>query len=277
MAFAQMSVVQTRKKARGLSALDKQRFDREAIEWFSRLKAARTRIGSGPLERLCWLLRFATHTREELSALDVPALAELGAEVWSFAAQGKAGNMTRDARKPVSASELADLVETVSEALRKLCGPNPDVAGWHFEPTKFGSLHHAIQARTFRGYYFGDFRPVFVMAVANLLTAEGSRIKNCAQCSQLFVRRKRGAYCSTACSQKARTARYRNTQGPQWKEKRHAYYLAQMEKRGDVARVLNHIRACTYPACTKLRKLGDSAVAEKVKMRSIRKERSKQK
>jgi hypothetical protein len=251
-----MNVVQKRARGSGLSEADIfRRFDREAHEWFRRLAGARARVGRTPISRLSWLLNFAADMPEKLSALDQSALADLAAAIWTFAELGRVGTMTRDASKPVSASEVADLAQTVSEGIKRLCGPEPDVAGWQFEPAKFGRLHRAVQARTFQNYYFGDFRPVFLMAVADLLREEGRRIKTCAwgQCSRFFVRRKRGAYCSGACSQKARTKRYRDAQGPEWRKKRHAYYVREVQK------------------------LKGRAVAAMVKMRPIRKEGSEQK
>jgi hypothetical protein len=273
-----MSVVRKRRGARGFSALDAQRSDRLAVEWSRSLASARGRIGRTPIERLIWLLQFAIHTREGLSAFDASALAELGAEVWSFAEHSQM-YMSRDGSKSISADELLDLVEAMGEGIRRLCGPSPDAAGWHFEPAKFGSLHRAVQAQTFRTYYFGDFRPVFLMGAAELLSREGRRIKTCAWplCSRLFVRRKRGAYCSRACSQKARTKRHRDKRGSQWREQRHAYYVRQIEERGDMARVRHHISVCSHPACANLKKLGTGAGAKKVKMRTIGKEGSEQK
>jgi hypothetical protein len=228
-----MSVVQKRLgKAAGLSALDKRRFDRSWKEWSRRRASAQTRTGRTPIERLRWLLGFATRTRQELCACDKSELANIAAEVWTFA-ERVGMNMNRDASKPVSADELAALAETIKDGLDRLCGAKPDVAGWHFEPLKFGNLNYAIQAQTFRSYYFGDYRPVFLMGAAELLSQEGRRIRKCAwtDCSRLFVRRKRGAYCSAACSQKARTKRHQDTQGAEaLRKKRHDYYVRQVEK-----------------------------------------------
>jgi hypothetical protein len=170
--------------------------------------------------------------------------------------------------KPLPADRLAALAETVGEALRFLCDAHPEEGGpeyrsapwyrapaWRFDTSRFGHLDRAIETRTFRTYYTGGLPSVFVMAVMDLLAAEGWRIAKCAwgSCGKLFVRRKRGAYCSRACSQKARTERYRDAQGAKWKEKRHAYYVRQVEK------------------------LRGRAVAKRVKMRSIGKEGSERK
>jgi len=55
---------------------------------------------------------------------------------------------------------------------------------------------------------------LFEHFAAELIAAEGARIENCqrSQCGQLFVCRKRGAYCSKRCSQYVRTKRYREKQ-----------------------------------------------------------------
>jgi hypothetical protein len=217
---------------RVVTARDMHRIEHEADEWFTRLKAARGRIGRTPLERLRWLLNFCAITRSELIVRDPSELVDLGAEVCSFA-ELAGMNMNRDASKAISVEDLADLTEAVRQGMALLHGPTLDPAGWHFEPSRFGSLNVAIQARTFRRYYFGDWRPVFLMGVLDLLTHEGRRITNCArsECSRLFVRRKRGSYCSGACSQKERTATRRRKVGEkEWSEMRHEQYRRHVAK-----------------------------------------------
>lgn len=206
-------------------------------------EAAATRIGRTPIERLNWLLEFSTSTRKELAALAGSKLAQYTFELSAFAAPAERGLAIGS--KPLPADRLADLAETVGEGVRFLCDAHPEEGGpeycsalwyrgtaWHFDMSRFGLLERAIETRTFRTYYTGDLPAVFVMAVMDLLAAEGRRIAKCAwgPCGKLFVRRKRGAYCSRACSQKARTKRYRDAQGSKWKEKRHAYYARRVEK-----------------------------------------------
>ena len=225
------------------------------------------RVGGTPMEQLNWLLSFSSSTRRELSALAGSKLAQCTSELTAFTA--RAGMPFVIGSEPLPADTLAALAETVGGCVRFLSDDGPKEErgpehrstpwyrgpAWHFDLSRFGHLVRAIETRTFRTYYTGGLPAVFVMAVMDLLAAEGRRIAKCAlvPCGKLFVRRKRGAYCSPACSQKARTGRLRDAQGPEWREKRHAYYVRQVEK------------------------LRGKAVAKKVKMRSIGKEGSEQK
>jgi hypothetical protein len=197
------------------------------------LDAGRARIGNTPIERLRWLLRFSSRTRKELAAATQAALVALEAEVWAFALfVGARGEMTtRDPDSPPLPSDIADLAEEVARGMNVLCSPEPHLnTGWVVEPSKFGNWFRRITP-DFRSWYGGNYRPVFLMAASDLLTAEGHRIASCGHCSQLFVRRKRGAYCSTACSQKARTDRYRAALGEErWREKRHGHYVRLIEQ-----------------------------------------------
>jgi hypothetical protein len=177
--------------------------------------------------------------------LDALRLRDLALELWAFA-ERVGWNMSSPITtiKPedklpdlpgglASAPEIADSAEMVADAISKLCGPSADPGGWHFEPAKFGTVVHGVRAQTFRPYYFGDFKPVFLIAASDLLSQEGRRVANCAKpgCSRVFVRRKRGLYCSGACSQKERTATLRRTLGEEkWSKMRHEQYRRQVAR-----------------------------------------------
>jgi len=204
-------------------------FDREAAEWLTQLRAADRSVGGSLTERLLWLLRFSGCRRSDLVALKSSQLAKLRAEVSSFA-QGAKMNMSGPS---LSAGEVADLAETLADAISNLIDGDPKGPGWYFSPWNFGRLYRAIQPRTFAAYWFGEPRPVFMMAASELLAAEGRRIRTCAwqPCSKVFVRRKGGRFCSNACSQKARTSTYKKLLGPEeWGKRRHGYYQAKLKK-----------------------------------------------
>ena len=85
-----------------------------------------------------------------------------------------------------------------------------------------------------RASYAGELGPILMMASRDLLAREARRIARCAgpDCSRLLVRRKRGAYCSTRCSQRARTLRHRASfSEEEWRERRHVYYEKKLRKK----------------------------------------------
>jgi hypothetical protein len=177
--------------------------------------------------------------------LDKSSIADVVADVWSFAM--RAG---MDAfEKPSlgwAADELAKLAEAVREGLDQLYRAElpeeedslrlkPWYRGpaWLLEPSIFGHFYRNIECRTFRSFYEGDVRAVFMVHVADLLASEGRRVTKCARraCEKLFVRRKRGIYCSPACSQKERTQRHIAKLGPEtFSERRREYYEKQLRK-----------------------------------------------
>lgn len=72
--------------------------------------------------------------------------------------------------------------------------------------------------------YGGKLRTRVLLAAVDLLEAEGDRIGRCLSCEKLFVRRKRGAYCSPACSTKTRSALFRMRHRQKLRKKRREYY-----------------------------------------------------
>lgn len=72
----------------------------------------------------------------------------------------------------------------------------------------------------------GDARQRFRAAIFAILTAVAPRLAACADpsCGRLFIKRGRRAYCRTACSQRVRTARYREGNTAAVSDARHARY-----------------------------------------------------
>src|SRR5215469_7451473 len=202
---------------------------------------ATERVGVTPLKRLQWLLKFSAATEKDFSALSKSKLAEREWELIVFAEERHQGFLI----PRFSAKELGVLAEAFGKALSFLREAGPyDVGGpgsrsdgssalgWHFDPSLFHRLDRVIEARTFRTHYEGDLSGVFLMAAIDLLEAEGRRITKCswAPCGKLFIKRKRGLFCSPSCSRKGRTHRYIESHREQISESRHEAYVKSVEK-----------------------------------------------
>jgi hypothetical protein len=59
-------------------------------------------------------------------------------------------------------------------------------------------------------YYVNGLHQAFVLAAMDVLAAEGKRIARCERqsCAKLFVRRKRGKYCSATCRERVKLERF---------------------------------------------------------------------
>jgi hypothetical protein len=83
-------------------------------------------------------------------------------------------------------------------------------------------------------HYSSDHFPTaFLLAAADVIQEEGLRVRECArpECRRLFVKRKRGIFCSTSCSQKVRDQRFRERHSPEeLRERRHRIYVSAVKK-----------------------------------------------
>ena len=147
---------------------------------------------------------------------------------WTALTSLGSDEITKVAEHKLTPKEMGDLAGQLNAAIRGLLDGQP----WMLTVGKTGLVWRAV-TQSFTPSWGGDRREIFLMAALDLLVAEGSRISRCAwePCGKLFVRRKRGAYCSRSCSQKARTAKYRDRIGEEkWREKRHEIYEQRMRK-----------------------------------------------
>lgn len=224
-----MSVVRKSKiKARQVKAPP------EALQLIREIQTAERRFAA-PVERLGWLLKFVDLVRDGAlkSGGDV---ARWNAELFAFAYV--AGHQPqpphrRDVtwRLGLTADELVEVSRQVKQAIEKLLAGDMWVL-WLDRGKLSANLTSPKHGRP-QAYYAGDSDLVLMLAVRELLASEGSRIAKCGGpgCEQLFVRRKRGSYCSKRCSQRARTLRYYEKHAPDERSnKRHDWYVEKVRR-----------------------------------------------
>lgn len=78
---------------------------------------------------------------------------------------------------------------------------------------------------------------IFWWRVAEMLQTFGSVTRRCLHCQTLFLRIKRQAYCSKQCSGNARAKRWYEAHKEEAKERRHLFYVKQVQKEHPKARV----------------------------------------
>lgn len=80
-------------------------------------------------------------------------------------------------------------------------------------------LKEEVLVHTGRAYR-ADWPDLFWIAVLEVLEECGPRIRRCEECRTLFLKRKRMAYCSSECSQRVRSRRWRAAHPSQIPDKR---------------------------------------------------------
>ena len=159
-----------------------------------------SKVGTSDLSRLAWLLD-ALNDAEERGASEQNH-AELEAEANSFCEPVGSVIGSRGSR------------ESLNELLRELGADVRDMLKGSSFDLEIPSLTLAVMP-TGELRYMGTANALFRLAVAKLLEGQRQRIKVCARpgCSKLFVRRKRGLYCSRRCSQIEQFARFVDRHG----------------------------------------------------------------
>jgi len=191
-----------------------------------------------PLQRIQWLVQFAVLASSDPARLTGAELARWNGEILGFAsAAGQPQplfRMKRDARLGslgMTAEEIVEFAQRIRDALVKLIGGEM----WAFANSglqvdiSLTSPKHGPPQRV----YSGDMRGILIMAALDALVVESHRLAKCQRpgCERLFVRRKRGSYCSKRCSQRARTLRYLSSiSAEKQREQRHAHYVAKVRR-----------------------------------------------
>jgi hypothetical protein len=92
--------------------------------------------------------------------------------------------------------------------------------------------------------YLGDIRQRFLNAAIDVIAPEFHRVQRCERpgCPRLFMKRKRGRYCSKFCQQKVMSERFfKNMSEARRSEYAHGHYRKRIEKlKGE--KVARHIR-----------------------------------
>jgi predicted RNA-binding Zn ribbon-like protein len=176
-------------------------------------------VGRTPVARLGWLLRFA---QAELPTT-AKALQRVDEELGGFLLLSGAQFFTSSARDPES---LRKLREELREKLHLVVNQTPGGfgvgTGWLVPYDGLGRIVHKGSITGYMGldrFATGDQdaqeptrQQVFMVLAAELVgSPEGKRIQVCARegCERLFVRRKRGLYCSLKCGSNEQSRKYR--------------------------------------------------------------------
>lgn len=199
---------------------------------------AETRVGKSQIERLRWLLSFCARSPADFRRLSSSTLSEIEADAEYFASRGyhptlgrtvlfKGRRVLAELEHKLTSDDLAALAGQSDLAIRKFLGGEP------FILESGGRRFWRALSPSFAESWGGDVQFLFLMSAMDVLKAEGKRITTCVSetCGKVFVRRKRGAYCSRACSQRERTRRHREKLGAEaWSRKRHDLYVEQVRK-----------------------------------------------
>jgi len=201
----------------------------DQLEHRRTLRAARL-LGKSDLSRLRWLLRFA-ESADDLPRLPPEKFVKLSAQIEAFAE--RAGSLARNQGEDLTIDSAASLAGIVRDGLRAYANgeTSPDFPGLDFEHLQLSPVPGSG-----RSPWRGPWRSLFLIAVGEVLGSEGGRFRFCPAragfwpCSRLFVKRKRGTYCSTTCSQRERTRRFR-ADAEAYSRRRHRYYEEQVRRK----------------------------------------------
>jgi hypothetical protein len=214
---------------------------RDALDQFmERLQAAKKHF-KDQAGRLAWLLALIEKTTEEIARSLADSASQLRIELVLFAFEA-------DPYKAEPIDQVLEAIDRVRACLRNL-RQNWE---WKLNLTFPGDAsiikHFSVVPKSRRLRWSGaiesflmsnHFPTSFLLIAGEVIEAEGLRIHECARsgCGRLFVKRKRGSYCSIQCSQKERDRRFRERHSSEEiKERRHRLYLREVETKHGSAR-----------------------------------------
>src|SRR5579875_112265 len=186
----------------------------------------------GPEQQLAWLLEFLQLSSDNLWERWPDLRIEAGAFAFGQP-QTRPIDISRD--------DLIGLVRQVSEGVRTLASGRE----WRLEIPAITKVYLPRVAKGRRGKLqfsgwdsqraVSDFRTAFLAWVDDLISdrVAGARLRACARpgCGRLFVKKKRGIYCSQRCSQAERNKRYyRSLAKKDRQASRHDRYVAEVKR-----------------------------------------------
>jgi hypothetical protein len=206
-----INVAQNKEKnqAKVLPKLDGQ-FD-QIVDQIERRRSVRTSvlIGKSDLRRLNWLVRFGERA-DSIGGLAPKKLDTFKAQIKAFA--DLAGSISYVAAgEIIETADVLELAMITRDGLRAYT----DGSSWDIPQFDSAQLGLLLVPRSDRGPWIGSWRAMFMIATADLLRAEGARLRLCPsqpgfwRCGRVFIKRKSGLYCSKECSQHERTNRSR--------------------------------------------------------------------
>jgi hypothetical protein len=203
-------------------------------ETIDRYHTARERVGDHPPQQLNWLVSVLQRDPGDLRTALESGDSDFRLELAWFG----------HASDPWSTGPAEEILEALAQLRVTLSNFRPDWSARIAFPTEgqitrhFDIVPKARRVRwagTIESYFSSDHFPTaLLLAAADVIQEEGLRVRQCAraECGRLFVKRKRGIYCSNECSQKVRDERFRKSHSAaELKERRHRHYVATVKRR----------------------------------------------
>jgi hypothetical protein len=181
-------------------------------------RALRERRLTNATARLEWLVEFS-RSGSAASGTEAAIRAFLGSSGVQTRGEGLARSLTD--------AEISAAADTLRQGLSKL------VDGFAWPINDDSVLTPGARGRPPYRLWRGPWQGCFLQCVAETIGQTGERLRRCARadCRQIFVRRKRGKYCSETCLQAERKRRFlSNHTKAQLKAIRRSYYEKLLEK-----------------------------------------------
>jgi hypothetical protein len=188
-------------------------------------KRARRLVGRDDAARLRWLIRFAEDGGGRTSRLPSVNFDRVAAAIEAFAERG--GALARSVGRDLTVEAAEQLARIVRDGLRAYANQvTPD-----FSAVDVHSLQFSLVPGSDSSPWMGPWRPLFLIAVGEVVRAERHRLRTCAapSCDRLYFRRKRALYCSAKCSRQERMRRFRKDV-ERYRLRRHEYYLRRLAR-----------------------------------------------
>ncbi len=195
-------------------------------------KSARARVGEDQAARLAWFLDFAHRPLDQIRSMDNESLRQLNAEVREFGKglQEGSGSQTPRIGETIR-NEICELATFANKSVYEFLSTDTvSFAPFWLEKPGERTLAIRVDRRGSKviGSLSGSIPQMFVMKTSEVFLAEAWRLTKCASegCGRVFVKRKRGEYCSGRCSLRERMRRYRKNLTPKDRyEIRNAQYV----------------------------------------------------
>ena len=206
--------------------------DPDHRRYSDRVVEAAERVGKTWIEELQWLVDFAQRSPEQLVDQLTEFESPLVYEIAWFSREVNIVDRESDRTWIINAAEslklkLRSLLETgqalfeVSEVTFVLNRRTDD--GWKRSgrAARLESFHRAKNLVT-----------RFLLGAHRILELEGVRLRECAAigCRRIFVRQKRGIFCSKTCSQREQTRRFRERHPRKASIRQRKYYETKAKK-----------------------------------------------
>ena len=220
--FAEQDFSQLRGKDQKPPVLDAQEFLRYSANWYiggpvPSSDFARNVVRGKPALRFIDLIKVQQLWRDGIAQLFAPNLSE---------------------QKPLVARWTLPVTHVQVELVRTL----EPLAPRRFKRGEGSSLQHRLETLseawagrgrnrgTIRDVSVGGWEATFWHIVRRCLTSYGPRLQHCAECRKLYFKHKRQVYCTTQCSQRARSRKWNMLNPEKAADLRHQAYIRRKQQ-----------------------------------------------